>query len=59
MKPEILAYLAAFEQVAQHRSLTYAAHAIGVTPAALSQTIKSWKPAWMCACSIGQRAASI
>lgn len=40
MKPEILAYLAAFEQVAQHRSLTYAAHAIGVTPAALSQTIK-------------------
>ena len=40
MKPEILAHLAAFEQVAQHRSLTYAAHAIGVTPAALSQTIK-------------------
>jgi len=40
MKPEILAYLAAFEQVAQHRSLTYAAHAMGVTPAALSQTIK-------------------
>ena len=40
MKSEILAHLAAFEQVAQHRSLTYAAHAIGVTPAALSQTIK-------------------
>lgn len=40
MKPEILASLAAFEQVAQHRSLTYAAHALGVTPAALSQTIK-------------------
>ncbi|MDR3064764.1 MAG: LysR family transcriptional regulator [Comamonas sp.] len=40
MKPEILASLAAFEQVAQHRSLTYAAHAMGVTPAALSQTIK-------------------
>lgn len=40
MKPEILASLAAFEQVALHRSLTYAAHALGVTPAALSQTIK-------------------
>ena len=40
MKPEILASLTAFEQVAQHRSLTYAAHALGVTPAALSQTIK-------------------
>ena len=40
MKPEILASLAAFEQVAEHRSLTYAAHALGVTPAALSQTIK-------------------
>ncbi len=40
MKPEILASLAAFETVAQHRSLTYAAHALGITPAALSQTIK-------------------
>lgn len=40
MKPEILAALAAFEQVAAHRSLTQAAYALGVTPAALSQTIK-------------------
>lgn len=40
MKPEILAALAAFEQVAAHRSLTQAAHALGVTPAALSQTVK-------------------
>lgn len=40
MKPEILAALAAFEQVAASRSLTQAAHALGVTPAALSQTIK-------------------
>jgi DNA-binding transcriptional LysR family regulator len=40
MKPDILAALAAFEQVAASRSLTQAAHATGVTPAALSQTIK-------------------
>lgn len=40
MKPEILAALAAFEQVAASRSLTQGAHALGVTPAALSQTIK-------------------
>lgn len=40
MQSEILAALTVFEQVAQHRSLTYAAHALGVTPAALSQTLK-------------------
>ncbi|MCJ0762303.1 LysR family transcriptional regulator [Variovorax terrae] len=40
MKPEILASLTAFEQVAASRSLTQGAHALGVTPAALSQTIK-------------------
>lgn len=40
MQSDVLAALAAFEQVAAHRSLTQAAHALGVTPAALSQTIK-------------------
>jgi DNA-binding transcriptional LysR family regulator len=40
MKADVLAALAAFDRVAKLKSITQAANALDVTPAALSQTIK-------------------
>jgi DNA-binding transcriptional LysR family regulator len=40
MKPDVLAALAVFDRVAKTKSITQAANALAVTPAALSQTLK-------------------
>jgi DNA-binding transcriptional LysR family regulator len=42
--------LAAFAAVAKERSFTRAGAKLGVSPSALSQTIKGLEGGWACAC---------